>query len=237
MDSNNYISPNAEIKENVFIGNNVRILGNTTIGSNCFIEDNVTIGYPSKSQLTDLINRENIPKDLADLDKYSEKVTIISDNCCIRFGSFISTGAHIGKNVYLDFNTQIGALCKIGQKSQLLYGTRLYYQVSIGESCRVGGFLCNNCLVEDNVSTFGELIHSYRVPIGGINEPSPTIRKGATIGWHALIIGETEVGENAYVGAGAIVTRDVAANSVVIGSRNEIIPFDKWHGDLNKYKP
>jgi len=234
MNKNSFISKKAKISRNVYIGNNVRIFSNTIIGQNCFIDDNVTIGHPSKTQLSELISKGNIPPNLTGLDKYSDRETVILDSCCIRFGSFVSSGVSIGENSYLDFNTQIGAMCKIGNDSQLLYGARLYYQVKVGNKCRVSGFCCNNSIIEDNSSMFGQLIHAYRIPKGGIDEPSPIIRNGATVGWHAIVIGNTIIGKNSYVAAGATVTKNVPDNYIVTGSANDMVPLNQWHGNLNK---
>ncbi len=51
----------------------------------------------------------------------------------------------------------------------------------------------------------------------------PTIRRGARIGANATILPEIEVGEDAVVGAGAVVTRDVAPGDVVVGNPARVI--------------
>ena len=236
MKNNNFISPKAVIHKSAYIGNNIRILGATKIGANCYIDDNVTIGYPSKNKLNEMIKSRNVPTDLRELDKQSEEETIISNHCCIRFGSVISVGTYLSENVYCDSNSQIGAFCKIGKNTQLLYGARLYYKVIVGQECRVSGFCCNGSVIEDKVSMFGELVHSYRKPVGGLTVPSPVIREGATIGWRAIIIGDVEIGEDSYIAAGAIVTESIPKASVVLGSKSKIVPLNEWHGKLKENK-
>lgn len=234
MNTRGFISPRAIIHDSAFIGTNVSIFGATTVGPNCYIDDNVVLGYPGKERLNEMIKSGNVPTDLIELDKHSEGKTVISNGSCVRFGSVISVGTYICENVYCDIGTQLGSFCIIGERTQLLYGARIYNNVVIGSDCRIGGFCCNRSVIEDGVSMFGELVHSYRIPIGGLIEPSPVIRRGATIGWHAIIIGDIEIGGGAYVAAGAIVSSSVPKNHVVVGPKAAIIPRSQWRGSIGK---
>jgi acetyltransferase-like isoleucine patch superfamily enzyme len=51
----------------------------------------------------------------------------------------------------------------------------------------------------------------------------PTIRRGARIGGGAILLPAVEIGEEAFVGAGAVVTKDVPARKVVVGSPARIL--------------
>jgi acetyltransferase-like isoleucine patch superfamily enzyme len=51
------------------------------------------------------------------------------------------------------------------------------------------------------------------------------IKKGASIGSGATILSNTEIGENAIVGAGSVVTKDVPANSIVAGNPAKILRY------------
>jgi acetyltransferase-like isoleucine patch superfamily enzyme len=53
------------------------------------------------------------------------------------------------------------------------------------------------------------------------------VRKGASIGSGAIILANTTIGENAIVGAGSVVTRDVPANAVVAGNPAKVLRFLK----------
>ncbi|MFQ5752500.1 MAG: hypothetical protein ACE5HI_10930 [bacterium] len=234
MQNSSFISPKAIIDKSAYIGNNVRIFGATKIGPNCYIDDNVVIGYPSKNALNEMVKSGNVPTDLIELDNRSNGETVLSGSCCVRFGSVISVATYISDNVYCDINTQIGAFCKIGKNTQLLYGARIYNNVTIGEDCRIGGFCCNRSTIENKVSMFGELVHSYRNPVGGLIEPSPIVRSGATVGWHSIVVGNVEIGQDVYVAAGAIVIKSVPKQHVVIGSQSKVIPISEWGGRLTR---
>ena len=209
-------------------------LGNVRIGQNCFVDDNVVIGYPGRQALLEMTKRGNVPAELVALDTHTRGELVSESNCCVRYGSIISIETHIGKGVYCDVRTHIGTRCRIGRDTQLLYGAKIYNDVSIGDKCRVGGFCCDRSVIEDNVSMFGDLVHSYRRPVGGLIEPSPIIRQGATIGWKAVIIGGIEIGTYTYVAAGAIVAKDIPADSVVIGAAGHVVDRAEWKGELSK---
>ncbi len=125
----------------------------------------------------------------------------------------------------IDDNTKIGAFVEI-QKGAF-----------IGKNCKISShtFICegvhieDNCFIGHNV-TFINDKHPRATNEDGTlqNEEDwvciPTyIRKGASIGSSATILCGITIGENAIVGAGAVVTKDVPANSIVAGVPAKII--------------
>lgn len=70
--------------------------------------------------------------------------------------------------------------------------------------------------------------------MGGVEEKPPFIEHNVVIGFNALVVGGIKIGHHSYVAAGAIVTKDVPPNSVVIGI-NKILPNKDWKGkELSK---
>lgn len=233
MNDRKYISSKAKIHQSAFVGNNVRLFGKVTIGANCFIDDNVVIGYPSRQSLIEMTKTGSVPDDLKFLESESMDETVIEQNCCIRYGTVISSQTRLSKGIHCDVRTLIGTRCSIGENTQLLYGARLYNDVQVGNNCRVGGFCCDRSVIEDSVSMFGDLVHSYREPVGGLIEPSPMIKQGATVGWGAIIIGGITIGFKSYIGAGAIVTKNVDSNQVVILNDENCYSRSVWRGNLS----
>lgn len=230
--NDSFISPRANIDPSSFIGSNVRVFGATTIGPGCYIDDNVVLGYPTKERLAEMIRGMKVASTLAELDTSVDAETNVGARCCIRYGSVVGAASKIADDVYCDIRTQIGTHCRIGRRTQLLYGARIYNDVEIGADCRIGGFCCNRSVIEDGVSMFGDLVHAYRRPVGGLTEASPVIRARATVGWHAIIIGDTTVGEGSYIGAGTVVARSVAADHVAVGAMPPV-PRSEWRGQLS----
>lgn len=139
----------------------------------------------------------------------------------------------------------IGAGTRIWQYSVILKGA------SIGENCNI----CAHTLVEGDVVVGNDVTVKSGVYIWDgtriednvflgpnatlTNDPSPrskiypekfltiTIKKGASIGANATLLPGIIVGENALIGAGAVVTKDVPANAVVVGNPAKIIRYIK----------
>ena len=80
---------------------------------------------------------------------------------------------------------------------------------------------------------FGQLIHRYPRPKWGeVKEPSPIVGQGVVIGMGATLIGGIRVGDNVYIAAGAIVTKYVPKDSIVLPHSSENIPISEWKGRM-----
>ena len=91
-------------------------------------------------------------------------------------------------------------------------------------------------VVVGETADVGDDVHMYHgVTLGGNNprpvKRHPTVRAGATLGANATLIGDIEVGENAKVGAGSVVTKDVPAGATVAGIPAEQVGGDVEDGD------
>ncbi|MCD6573284.1 MAG: HIT domain-containing protein [Thermoplasmata archaeon] len=203
--SNFFYSQNIEhdvkIGENVTLGYNVHIYSNSVIGDNCIIGDNVIIGHPTTSQLRNK----------------NSKGAIIGEGSIIRSGTVIYSNVKIGKNLDCGHNVLIRENTKIGNDVYILPGTQIHSSVIIGNNVRVYGFISNRSVIEDNASVLGFLLHAYREGKRGLIEKAPIVRNGAVVGMGAMVIGGVEIGKNSIVGAGAVVTKDVPPNKIVVG--------------------
>lgn len=201
---------------NTWIGKNAKFFGEVEIGGGTIIEDNVVIGAPSTEELTKFRNALS-KRGRVELAEAIDQKTVIGKNCIIRTGTVIHSGAVIGDDLDCYRSVLIGNRTKIGNNVYIMDSTRIFLDVKIGNNVRLSGFCANRSTIEDNVSMLGYLVHKYRQPEVGRVEEAPTIRKGAIVGMLALVIGDVVVGENAYVAAGAVVTKDVPPNCIVAG--------------------
>lgn len=107
----------------------------------------------------------------------------------------------LGQNVFVDNQVSIGKGCKIQNNVSLYKGVKLEENVFIGPSVVFTNVINPRAFIERK------------------QEFKPTlVQKGASIGANATIVCGTTIGAFAFVGAGAVVTRDVPAYAKVIGN-------------------
>lgn len=155
----------------------------------------------------------------------------------LRAGTVIYASVEIGAdfetghNVIVREQNRAGDGCSIWNNSTIDYGCVLGNRVRI--HCNV--YVAQYSILEDDVFlapgvTFANDPH----PTCTKCMQGPTIKRGANIGVNATLLPHITVGENALVGAGSVVTKDVPAQAVVVGNPARIIasvndlqcPFD-----------
>ena len=121
--------------------------------------------------------------------------------------------------------------CSIGDESRVGSFVEIQKNATVGARCKISShtFICEGVTIEDEVFVghgvmFINDLDPRATAEGGKPQTEadwkvvPTrVRRGASIGSGAVIMGGVTIGEGALVGAGAVVTKDVAANTVVAG--------------------
>ncbi|MCB1112476.1 MAG: Gfo/Idh/MocA family oxidoreductase [Chlamydiales bacterium] len=150
----------------------------------------------------------------------------------------------------------IDAGCTIGTGTKIWHFCHLMKDCAIGENCSLGQnvvvspgvTLGHNVKVQNNVSIYSGVICEDDVFLGpsmvftNINNPrsavtrrdqyeTTLIRRGATIGANATILCGIELGAHAFVGAGAVVTKDVPAYALVVGNPARQVGWMSRHGE------
>ena len=129
-------------------------------------------------------------------------------------GTRIGPGCTIGQNVMIGPEVVVGARCKIQNNVSLYQGVAVEDEVFLGPSC-----------VFTNV-------RNPRAAIERKSEFRPTlVRRGATVGANATIVCGVEIGPYAFVGAGAVVTRDVPAHALVTGNPARVVGWMSHDGE------
>jgi acetyltransferase-like isoleucine patch superfamily enzyme len=134
--------------------------------------------------------------------------------------NFISNNATIGNNVKIWHFTYVGAETRIGDNVMIGSLTHIDYKVSIGENTRIEGsvYIPPLTVIGKNVfigpgATFTNDPYPMSPKMTGV-----IVNDGAIVGGGAIIKAGIKIGRNAVVAMGSVVTRDVPADSVVIGS-------------------
>jgi UDP-2-acetamido-3-amino-2,3-dideoxy-glucuronate N-acetyltransferase len=140
----------------------------------------------------------------------------------------------IGVKIF-DFVNLYG--CKIGDNSKIGTFVEIQKGADIGKNCKISShtFICEGVTIEEgvfvghNVTFINDRYPRSTSEEGEIQTESdwvcvPTlIKQGASIGSSATLLCGVTVGENAIVGAGSVVTKDVPSNSVVAGNPARIM--------------
>ena len=134
-------------------------------------------------------------------------------------GCEIGEGTRIWHFCHLTSDCVLGQNCTLGQNVMLAANVRIGNNVKIQNNVSVyEGVICEDDVFIGPSAVFTNVINP-RSAISRKNEYRPTrVGKGATIGANATIICGNDIGEYAFIGAGAVVTKPVAAYALVTGN-------------------
>ena len=126
---------------------------------------------------------------------------IVGDQACVRERCSIGDDVVIGRGSLVENDTSVGALTKIQAHAYITAYSLLEEEVFIAP-----------CVITTNDNFMGRTEQRHELVKG------PTIRRGARVGGGCVLLPGIEIGEEAFIGAGAVVIRDVAPRAVVVGS-------------------
>src|SRR3984893_564075 len=151
---------------------------------------------------------------------------------------YVALGSNVklGKNVKLSKFVNLYG-CEIGDETKIGAFVEIQKNASVGKRCKISShtFICEGVTIEDNVFIghgvmfINDLYPRAISATGGLQTEADwhvertVVKKGASIGSGATILANTCIGENAIVGAGAVVTKDVPANTIVAGNPARIL--------------
>ena len=155
---------------------------------------------------------------------FAHETAVIDDNCTIGSGTKIWHFSHIMSN------SEIGENCNIGQNVVVSPDVKLGKNVKVQNNVSIyTGVVC-----EDNVFLGPSMVFTNvfnpRSAVKRHNQYMKTVvKKGATIGANATILCGITIGEFSFIGAGAVVTKDVPAFALLYGNPA------KQHGWMSEY--
>ena len=144
----------------------------------------------------------------------------------------------LGRNVRIHAFVNLYG-CEIGDETLLGTFVEIQKGAKIGDRCKISShtFICEGVTIEDNVFvghgvTFtNDSYPRSTTPEGDLkterdwNVEPTLVKRGASIGSGATILPNLIIGENALVGAGSVVTRDVPADAIVAGNPARVQRF------------
>jgi UDP-2-acetamido-3-amino-2,3-dideoxy-glucuronate N-acetyltransferase len=183
------------------------------IGDGCRIGDNAVVGKQPSLSPRSTAKREDLPPlELGEGTIVSTGAvvfagtrigarSVIGDQSCVRERCELGEDVVVGRGSLVENDTTIGARTKIQADAYVTAYSTLEEDVFIAP-----------CVVTTNDNFMGRTEKRHELRKG------PTIRRGARIGGAAVLLPGIEVGEEAFVGAGAVVTKDVPPKAVVVGN-------------------
>lgn len=122
--------------------------------------------------------------------------------------------------------------CEIGDETKIGAFVEIQKNAFVGKRCKISShtFICEGVTIEDNVfvghsvAFINDCYPRATTAEGGLQTEADwkvektLVKKGASIGSGSTILSKVTIGENAVVGAGSVVTRDVPPNSIVYGN-------------------
>ena len=131
---------------------------------------------------------------------------ILGDQSCVRERVVIGDDVVVGRGSLVENDTSIGAMTKIQADAYITAYSTLEEHVFIAP-----------CVVTSNDNFMGRTERRHELIKG------PTIRRGARVGGGAILCPGVEIGEEAFIGAGAVVTKDVEPRMLVVGSPARVL--------------
>jgi acetyltransferase-like isoleucine patch superfamily enzyme len=131
---------------------------------------------------------------------------VLGDQSCVRERVTIGDDVVVGRGSLVENDTTIGALTKIQADAYITAYSVLEDNVFIAP-----------CVVTTNDDFMGRTERRHELVKG------PTIRRGARVGGGAVLCPGVEIGEEAFVGAGAVVTKDVPPRKIVVGNPARVL--------------
>jgi acetyltransferase-like isoleucine patch superfamily enzyme len=200
------IHPTATVHEGTILGDGVRVLENAVVGKQ------PSLGASSTAR------REPLPP------------TVIGDGTVVSTGAIVFAGSRIGAQCIVGDQSCIRERVTMGDGCILGRGSLIENDTTVGAGARIQAdayvtaystleedVFIAPCVVTTNDNFMGRTERRKELMKG------PTIRRSARIGGGAVLCPGVEIGEEAFVGAGAVVTKDVPPGVVVVGSPARVL--------------
>ena len=190
----------------------------TVVGEGCTILDGAVVGKQPTLSPRSTTKREELPPTVLGPgtivstaaivfagSRLGERV-IVGDQACVRERCDIGADVVIGRGALIENDTAVGALSKIQAMAYVTAYSTLEESVFLAP-----------CVQTSNDNFMGRTEQRHALRRG------PTIRRGARVGVGAVLCPGVEIGEEAFVGAGAVVVRDVPPRVVVVGNPARVL--------------
>src|SRR4051794_16836061 len=190
----------------------------TIIGEGCKILDYAVVGKQPTLSPRSTAKREALPP------------LELGAGTVVSTGAVVFAGTRVGARVVLGDQTCVRERCEIGDDVVLGRGSLIENDTTVGGLTKIQAhaYITAYSTLEDNVFIAPCVATTNDNYMGRTEKrheliAGPTIRRGARVGGGAVLCPGIEIGEDAFVGAGAVVTKDVPARMLVVGNPARVI--------------
>jgi UDP-2-acetamido-3-amino-2,3-dideoxy-glucuronate N-acetyltransferase len=207
-----FVGDGVELPDDVWIGGHVVIHDGTSVGAGVRIQDGAVLGKPVALGPSSTASREP-PPPLA-----------IGAGATVCAGAVVLAGARLGAGCVVGDRAHVRERTLVGEGSVVGAGVSVDNDVTIGARVRIqtGAYVTAYSVIEDDVFVAPCVTTTNDNTMGrhgvGSELRGALLRRACRVGAAAVLLPGIEVGEEAFVAAGAVVTRDVAPRSLVVGS-------------------
>jgi acetyltransferase-like isoleucine patch superfamily enzyme len=185
----------------------------TVIGEGCKILDYAVVGKQPTLSPRSTAKREELPP------------LVLGAGTIVSTGAVVFAGTTLGERVIVGDQACVRERCTIDDDVVVGRGSLVENDTSIGARTRIqaNAYVTAYSLLEDDVFIAPCVITTNDNFMGRTEKrlelmKGPTIRRGARVGGGSVLLPGIEIGEEAFIGAGAVVLRDVPPRAVMVGS-------------------
>lgn len=207
----------------LLLGESVELPAELELGANVVIHDGTRVGEGARIQDGAVLGKPVVLGRRSTASRQAPPPAEIAAGATVAAGAIVVAGARIGAGAMVGDQAHVRERAVIGEDSLVGRGSAVDPDVTIGArvSIQTGCYITANSTIEDDVFVAPGVFttndnsatrHGADYPIVGA-----TLRRACRIGGRAVLLPGVEVGEEAFVAAGSVVTSDVAPRALVMG--------------------
>jgi len=216
---NTVISEKVVIGENCRIGHGVVVHPDTVIGNNVRIDDHAVVGkLPMKAALSAITQEQALPP------------CVVGDGVILGTGIVVYRGCILNRSVMVADLATVRENAEIGELTIIGRGVTVENKVRVGKRCKLEteSYITALSEVEDGCFIAPEVTFTNDNFLGRTKDrfkyhKGVTMKRGARIGANVTVLPGITIHEDALVAAGSIVTKDVPAKKIVMGTPARVV--------------
>jgi acetyltransferase-like isoleucine patch superfamily enzyme len=185
----------------------------TVLGEGVVIGDNAVVGKPPTLGARSTASGEKLPP------------LVVGDGAAVLACAVVFAGSRLGSGVIVGDQACVRERCELGEGVVVGRGSVVENDTTVGARTKIqaNAYVTAHSLLEEDVFIAPGVVTTNDNFMGRTEDrhqlrAGPTIRRGARVGGGAVLLPGIEIGEEAFVGAGAVVLENVPARAVVVGN-------------------